>query len=121
MTPAHFQQIHWPVTFRRINDTERFPIDEQTFGVDVIDVPIIETWRAMEALVKKGKIRTIGVSNFSIAKINEIWDAAEIKPAVNQVELHPYFAQPELVKWCQDKVSEESRTRKHSTVLLMRP
>ncbi|KAK7720521.1 hypothetical protein SLS63_009739 [Diaporthe eres] len=95
--------IHWPVSFRRINDTERFPIDEQTFGVDVIDVPIIETWRAMEALVKKGKIRTIGVSNFSIAKINEIWDAAEIKPAVNQVELHPYFAQPELVKWCQDK------------------
>lgn len=95
--------IHWPVSFRRINDTERFPIDEQTYGVDVIDVPIIETWRAMEALVKKGKIRTIGVSNFSIAKINEIWDAAEIKPAVNQVELHPYFAQPELVKWCQDK------------------
>ncbi|KAI7779479.1 hypothetical protein LA080_000861 [Diaporthe eres] len=95
--------IHWPVSFRRINDTERFPIDEQTFGVDVIDVPIIETWRAMEALVKKGKIRTIGVSNFSIAKINEIWDAAEIKPAVNQVELHPYFAQPDLVKWCQDK------------------
>lgn len=75
----------------------------------------------MEALVKKGKIRTIGVSNFSIAKINEIWDAAEIKPAVNQVELHPYFAQPELVKWCQDKVSEELRTRKHSTDLLMRP
>ncbi|KAJ0119632.1 ldehyde reductase 1 [Diaporthe amygdali] len=95
--------IHWPVSFRRINDTERFPIDEKTFGADVIDVPIIETWRAMEALVKKGKIRTIGVSNFSIAKINEIWDAAEIKPAVNQVELHPYFAQPELVKWCQDK------------------
>lgn len=103
-TPTHFPQIHWPVSFRRINDTERFPIDEQTYGVDVIDVPIIETWRAMEALVKKGKIRTIGVSNFSIGKINEIWDAAEIKPAVNQVELHPYFAQPELVKWCQDKV-----------------
>lgn len=65
--------------------------------------------------MKKGKIRTIGVSNFSIAKINEIWDAAEIKPAVNQVELHPYFAQPELVKWCQDKVSKILRTREHET------
>lgn len=76
----------------------------------------------MEALVKKGKIRTIGVSNFSIAKINEIWDAAEIKPAVNQVELHPYFAQPELVKWCQDKVSEALRTRaKLFTDVLIRP
>lgn len=55
--------------------------------------------------MKKGKIRSIGVSNFSVAKIEEIWDAAEIKPAVNQVELHPYFAQPDLVKWSQDKVS----------------
>lgn len=95
--------IHWPVSFRRINDTERFPLDEETFGMQIIDVPLIETWKAMEALVKKGKLKTIGVSNFSVAKIEEIWDAAEIKPAVNQVELHPYFAQPDLVKWCQDK------------------
>lgn len=95
--------IHWPVSFRRINDTERFPLDEETFGMQIIDVPLIETWKAMEALVKKGKLKTIGVSNFSVAKIEEIWDTAEIKPAVNQVELHPYFAQPDLVKWCQDK------------------
>ncbi|ROW03555.1 hypothetical protein VSDG_01255 [Cytospora chrysosperma] len=95
--------IHWPVSFRRINDTERFPLDEKTFGMQIIDVPLIETWKAMEALVKKGKLKTIGVSNFSVAKIEEIWDAAEIKPAVNQVELHPYFAQPDLVKWCQNK------------------
>lgn len=95
------------MSFRRINDTERFPLDEETFGMQIIDVPLIETWKAMEALVKKGKLKTIGVSNFSVAKIEEIWDAAEIKPAVNQVELHPYFAQPDLVKWCQDKVSQE--------------
>lgn len=98
-------QIHWPVSFRKISDIQRFPINEETFGMDIIDVPLIETWKAMEALVKKGKIRTIGVSNFTQAKIEEIWDAAEIKPAVNQVELHPYFAQPELVKYCQDKVN----------------
>lgn len=95
--------IHWPVSFRRINDTERFPIDEKTFGMDLVEVPLIETWRALEALVKKGKLKTIGVSNFTEAKIEEIWDAAEIKPAVNQVELHPYFAQPGLVKYCQGK------------------
>lgn len=93
------------MAFRRKDNDERFPIDEETFGADIIDVPLIETWRALEALVKKGKIRSIGVSNFSVAKIEEIWDAAEIKPAVNQVELHPYFAQPDLVKWSQDKVS----------------
>lgn len=94
------------MSFRRINDTERFPIDEKTFGMDLVEVPLIETWRALEALVKKGKLKTIGVSNFTEAKIEEIWDAAEIKPAVNQVELHPYFAQPGLVKYCQGKVSE---------------
>lgn len=73
--------------------------------MDIVDVPLTETWKAMEALVKKGKLKSIGVSNFSAAKIEEIWDAAEIKPAVNQVELHPYFAQTELVEYCQDKVS----------------
>lgn len=73
--------------------------------MDIIDVPLIETWKALEAVVKKGKVKTIGVSNFSVTKIEEIWDAANIKPAVNQVELHPYFAQLELVKYCQDKVS----------------
>lgn len=97
-------QIHWPASFRRVNDTERFPLDE-TLGMDLVDVPLTETWKAMEALVKKGKLKTIGVSNFSAAKVEEIWDAAEIKPAVNQVELHPYFAQPDLVKYCQSKVS----------------
>lgn len=70
-----------------------------------MDVPLIETWRALEALVKKGKLKTIGVSNFSVEKIEEIWNAAEIKPAVNQIELHPYFSQPDLVEYCQSKVS----------------
>ena len=77
--------------------------------MDIIDVPLIETWKALEALVKKGKLKTIGVSNFSVAKIEEIWNEAEIKPAVNQVELHPYFAQPDLVKWSQAKVSQEPK------------
>lgn len=99
-------KIHWPVSYRKpVNGTERFPINEETFGMDLVDVPLIETWKAMEALVKKGKCRTIGVSNFSKARLEEIWDAAEIKPAVNQVELHPYFAQDGFVKYCQDKVS----------------
>ncbi|KAF3761960.1 hypothetical protein M406DRAFT_95189 [Cryphonectria parasitica EP155] len=95
--------IHWPVAFRKINETERFPINEETYGMDIVDVPLLETWKAMEALVKKGKLKTIGVSNFTAAKIEEIWDAAEIKPAASQVELHPYFAQPDLVKYCHDK------------------
>jgi diketogulonate reductase-like aldo/keto reductase len=65
--------IHWPVAFKKPSKhTERFPIDPADEGVHVIDVPIKETWQALEALVKKGKIRSIGVSNFNKEKIEEI-------------------------------------------------
>lgn len=84
--------------------------------MDLVDVPLIETWKAMEALVKKGKLKAIGVSNFSEAKIEEIWDEAEIKPAVNQVELHPYFAQPGLVKYCENKVRRKERRGGHEQI-----
>lgn len=64
-------EIHWPVSFRHSNTTIQ-PIDEKTGLVDVIDVPIKDTWAAMERLVEKGKIRTIGVSNFTREKIEEL-------------------------------------------------
>lgn len=110
-------KIHWPVSYRKVNDTERFPVSEETFGIDLVEVPLIETWRGMEALVKKGKVKTIGVSNFSKARLEEIWDAAEIKPAVNQIEIHPYFAQPDFVKYCQDKVNKKQKTKNKNTKL----
>ncbi|KAF4995462.1 hypothetical protein FDECE_12785 [Fusarium decemcellulare] len=92
--------VHWPVAFKKpANKKERFPIDPSDEGVHVIDVPIKETWQALEALVKKGKIRTIGISNFSQAKTEEILAFAEIKPAVNQIEAHPYLQQPGLLEW----------------------
>ncbi|OHW98006.1 aldo keto reductase [Colletotrichum incanum] len=95
--------IHWPVSFNKKDDATRFPLHPETEAVDVIDVPIAETWKAMEALVKKGKIRTIGVSNFTREKIEDLWKTAEIKPAVNQIEAHPYLQQPELLAWSKEK------------------
>ena len=92
------------MAFRRVDETERFPINEKTYLLDIIDVPLTETWKAMEALVKKGKVKSIGVSNFSVKNLEIVWQAAEIKPVVNQVELHPYFQQQELLDWCKDKV-----------------
>lgn len=64
----------------------------------------METWKALEALVRKGKVKSIGVSNFSISNLEKVWQAAEIKPVVNQVELHPYFQQNELLDWCTGRV-----------------
>lgn len=103
LLPSEFQ-IHWPVAFRMAKETERFPINEDTCLLDIIDVHLVETWKAMEALVRKGKIKSIGVSNFSIDNLVKVWQAAEIKPVVNQVELHPYFPQKELLDWCRERV-----------------
>ncbi|KAI5866991.1 Aldo/keto reductase [Durotheca rogersii] len=95
--------IHWPVSFQKSADErERFPINPENEQVHVIDVPIENTWRAMEGLVKKGKVRTIGVSNFTQERIEELWKTATIKPAVNQIEIHPYFQQPTFIEWMKN-------------------
>jgi glycerol 2-dehydrogenase (NADP+) len=57
----------------------------------------------MEGLVKKGKVRSIGVSNFSQMKLEEILPTATIVPAVNQLELHIYNPQKNLLKYMAEK------------------
>ncbi|PYI17157.1 aldo-keto reductase [Aspergillus japonicus CBS 114.51] len=59
------------------------------------------TWRAMERLVDKGKARLIGVGNFNILKLRKLLRTARIRPAVNQVELHPYLPQTNLLEFCR--------------------
>jgi len=56
----------------------------------------VGAYKAMERAVKTGKVKSLGLSNFSIEQIKEVVDATEIKPAVIQVEAHPYFPQTEL-------------------------
>src|ERR1700760_232484 len=75
-------------------------------GVDQIDLLILHqalpsdfdktlaAYRALETLLKQGKVRAIGVSNFMAGHLTRLLDATEVVPAVNQVELHPYFQQP---------------------------
>jgi diketogulonate reductase-like aldo/keto reductase len=62
-----------------------------------------QSWRALEALQKKGKTRSIGVSNFTIAHLSELLAGSEIVPAVNQVEFHPYLYQQDLLAFCRAK------------------
>jgi len=59
-----------------------------------------DTWRALEKLHKEGRIRAIGVSNFQIHHLEDLMMDATIKPAVNQVELHPLLIQSELREYC---------------------
>ncbi len=59
------------------------------------------SWSVMEEVYKAGKAKAIGVSNYTIRHLEELLKEGEIKPAVNQVELHVFLQQPELVKFCK--------------------
>ena len=91
--------IHWPVVIKK---EILFPES----GDDLIDLdrlPIAETWQAMEAVAAKALTRHIGVSNFSIAKLQALLDCASLKPEMNQIELHPYLQQPKMLAYCREK------------------
>jgi 2,5-diketo-D-gluconate reductase A len=60
---------------------------------------IAGAWRAMEEAVDEGIVRSIGVSNFTVADLEDLLPKARIRPVVNQVELHPYWQQPELLPY----------------------
>lgn len=63
----------------------------------------VETWKAMEELYEKGKIKAIGVSNFLVHHLEDFLPECKIIPAVNQVEFHPELIQPELLQYCQNR------------------
>src|SRR4051794_9778360 len=77
-------------------------------GVEQIDLLILhqalpsafdrtlEAYRALETLLADGKVRAIGVSNFMVDHLEKLLDRASVVPAVNQIEVHPYFGQPEV-------------------------
>lgn len=62
-----------------------------------------DTWRALENLYHQGYIKAIGVSNFHEVHLRDLIETAEIIPAVNQVEFHPYLVQQSLVNYCKSK------------------
>ena len=85
--------MHWPVAHPK-------GVLRPKTGAEFLvpaDCPIEATWAAMAELPASGKAHQVGVSNFSIAKVDRITEAVGLRPAVNQVELHPYNAQVELV------------------------
>lgn len=91
--------IHWPVAFRP--GLEGFPESESDF-LTPDQAPISETWEAMLAARDQGLTRHVGVSNFSIRKLDRLAAAGDEMPEMNQVELHPYLQQDELLAWCRE-------------------
>jgi diketogulonate reductase-like aldo/keto reductase len=94
--------IHWPVHFAHGSN---FPRDPKT-GRVILDTSIKNfagTWAKLEELVAKKKIRSIGVSNFTIPLLDELLTTAKIVPAVNQIEAHPELQQIALVRYHKRK------------------
>lgn len=99
--------MHAPMGYQRISktnstavdidDTNLFPKDangKRLFS----DVDYLDTWKAMEDLVKTGLVRSLGVSNFNSQQLDRLVSAAKIKPVANQVECHPNLNQKKLIK-----------------------
>ena len=92
--------IHWPIAFKRMDRasplTNKFAENDAHSDRYYEWVDLQDTWRAMEALVDAGLVRSIGVSNHSPRQIDRILSYCRIKPATNQVECHPYLNQRKL-------------------------
>ncbi|XP_056389069.1 aldo-keto reductase family 1 member A1 isoform X4 [Hyla sarda] len=89
--------MHWPYAFKRGDNI--FPQNpDGSLQYDFTDYK--DTWKAMEKLVEKGLTKAIGLSNFNKRQIDDILSIAAVKPAVLQVECHPYLAQNELIAHC---------------------
>lgn len=80
--------IHWPANAKQFDN-----------WTDIN----AETWKAMEELYKSGVVKTIGASNFMMPQLKALLERAEVIPAVNQIEFHPGYTQPETVEYCKEK------------------
>src|SRR5579871_1601724 len=90
--------IHTPYAFQPGDDQD--PRDENGNVIYDKGVTLLDTWRALESLVDKGKCRAIGLSDIGLDGVKSIYEAARIKPAVVQVESHPYLPETELLEFC---------------------
>ena len=79
-----------------------FQIRHPLWNEDDWKTPLIDSWRALEDLYEEGKIRAIGVSNFSIKYLEYLLGHAYIKPMMNQIEIHPRFQQKDIQEFCRE-------------------
>jgi len=91
--------IHTPFAFQPGDNKD--PRDASGNVIYDTGVTLLDTWQALEKLVSEGKCKAIGLSDVSLEKVKEIYDASTIKPAVVHVESHPYLPEWDLLAYCK--------------------
>ncbi|XP_065361110.1 1,5-anhydro-D-fructose reductase-like [Calliphora vicina] len=92
--------MHWPYSYVHRGDDVMMPTNAKG-EVELSDVDYLDTWKAMEALVEKGLIKSIGVSNFNSEQLARLLANCKIKPIHNQIECHPGLNQKRLIALCK--------------------
>lgn len=99
--------IHFPIALRYVDFNDRYPPEwlfdpaAENAGMQLDAVPLSETWGAMERLVEADLTRQIGICNYSASLLHDLMNYARIKPAMLQVEAHPYHTQEALLRTAQ--------------------
>ncbi|XP_066264677.1 aldo-keto reductase family 1 member B1-like [Branchiostoma lanceolatum] len=91
--------MHLPIPWARGDNL--LPLNEDG-KAEHFDVHFMETWKAMENLLDAGLVKAIGVSNFNISQMEEVLTNGKIKPAVNQIESHPYLTCNRMLEFCKE-------------------
>ena len=101
----------WPSSYDRLEEACAASMSD--LGVEYLDAYLmhwpgtdetrrLKTWEKMLQLAEKGMIRTPGVSNFQIDQLEKIREEFGAYPAINEIECHPSYRQPEMVRWCRE-------------------
>ncbi|MGO8791556.1 MAG: aldo/keto reductase [Terriglobia bacterium] len=93
--------MHTPFAFQP--GDEQDPRDQNGNVLYDHGVTLLDTWKAMESLVDHGKCRAIGLSDITLDTLKPLYESPRIKPAVVQVESHPYLPETELLGFCKEK------------------
>ena len=91
--------IHWPVVLQN----QASYAQQSSDLISLSEIPLTQTWQGLIDLKEKGLTKHIGVSNFSIKKINQIIEESGVVPEVLQIELHPFLQQPKILNFTQEK------------------
>ena len=96
--------IHFPISLKYVAFDKRYPPEwiydptAENPRMHIDPVPLSETWHAMEGLVERGLVKEIGVCNYNSALLHDLMAYASIKPAMLQIESHPFLTQEKLIK-----------------------